>query len=537
MLLAAASAGVNGQNQVASPMKDVNQVVDNTLDSLNIARSARPVAGSSRKGDNPVLFLVGNSTMRTGTLGNGNNGQWGWGFFAHEYFDEDKITVENHALGGTSSRTFYNRLWPDVLKGIRKGDWVVIELGHNDNGPYDSGRARASIPGIGKDSLHVTIKETGVEETVYTYGEYMRRFIKDVKSRGAHPILMSLTPRNAWDDADSTVITRVNKTYGLWAKQVAKKEGIPFIDLNEISARKFETFGKEKVKYMFYIDRIHTSTFGAHVNAASAAEGIRNYKGLALAKYLKPVEKDTITGATRRKGCPMLFTIGDSTVKNNDKEEDGMWGWGSVIAELFDTDRITVENHAKAGRSARTFLDEGRWDKVYNAIQPGDYVIMQFGHNDAGDINTGKARAELPGAGDESKVFRMEATGSYQVIYTFGWYLRKFIMDVKEKGGIPIVMSHTPRNKFDNGEIERNTSSFGKWTREAAERAGAYYIDLNKISGDKLEKIGQEQGLRAVGEYFNHDHTHSSLKGARMNAQSIIEGLKESDCTLKNYIK
>lgn len=537
MLLAAAGAGVNAQNQVASPMKDVNQVVDNTLDSLNIARSARPVAGSSRKGDNPVLFLVGNSTMRTGTLGNGNNGQWGWGFFAHEYFDEDKITVENHALGGTSSRTFYNRLWPDVLKGIRKGDWVVIELGHNDNGPYDSGRARASIPGIGKDSLHVTIKETGVEETVYTYGEYMRRFIKDVKSRGAHPILMSLTPRNAWDDADSTVITRVNKTYGLWAKQVAKKEGIPFIDLNEISARKFETFGKEKVKYMFYIDRIHTSTFGAHVNAASAAEGIRNYKGLALAKYLKPVEKDTITGATRRKGCPMLFTIGDSTVKNNDKEEDGMWGWGSVIAELFDTDRITVENHAKAGRSARTFLDEGRWDKVYNAIQPGDYVIMQFGHNDAGDINTGKARAELPGSGDESKVFRMEATGNYQVIYTFGWYLRKFIMDVKEKGGIPIVLSHTPRNKFDNGEIERNTSSFGKWTREAAERAGAYYIDLNKISGDKLEKIGQNEGLRAVGEYFNHDHTHSSLKGARMNAQSIVEGLKDSDCTLKEYIK
>ena len=66
------------QNKVAAPMKDVNQVIDNTLDSLNKARTARPIAGSSRKGDNPVLFLVGNSTMRTGTLGNGNNGQWGW---------------------------------------------------------------------------------------------------------------------------------------------------------------------------------------------------------------------------------------------------------------------------------------------------------------------------------------------------------------------------------------------------------------------------------------------------------------------------
>ncbi len=529
--------GAQAQNKVSAPMKDVNQVIDNTLDSLNIARTARPVSGSSRKGENPVLFLVGNSTMRTGTLGNGNNGQWGWGYFAHEYFDEEQITVENHALGGTSSRTFYNRLWPDVLKGIRKGDWVIIELGHNDNGPYDHGRARASIPGIGKETLDVTIQETGVKERVYTFGEYMRRYIADVKAKGAHPILMSLTPRNAWQDADSTIITRVNETFGLWAKQVAKKERIPFIDLNEITAQKFEKFGKEKVKYMFYLDRIHTSAFGARVNAESATEGIRNYKGLELARYLKPIEKDTLTGATRRAGIPMLFTIGDSTVKNRDTEPDGMWGWGSVIHELFDEERITVENHAMAGRSARTFLDEGRWEKVYNALQPGDFVLIQFGHNDAGAINTGKARAELPGSGYESKVFKMEKTGMYQVIYTFGWYLRKFIMDAKEKGAIPIVLSHTPRNMFDNGKIQRNTNSFGKWTREAAEQAGAYFIDLNKITGDKLEKMGYEEGLRVVGEYFNRDHTHSSLKGAHLNAQSIAEGLQATDCPLKEYLK
>lgn len=528
---------LHAQNKITAPMEDVNHVIDNTLDSLNKARTARPVAGASRKGDNPVLFLVGNSTMRTGTLGNGNNGQWGWGYYAGEYFDADKITVENHALGGTSSRTFYNRLWPDVLKGIRKGDWVIIELGHNDNGPYDSGRARASIPGTGRDSLNVTIKETGAKETVYSYGEYMRRFIRDVKSKGAHPILFSLTPRNAWDDKDSTVITRVNKTFGLWAKQVAKKEKVPFVDLNEITARKFEKFGKEKVKYMFYIDRIHTSAFGARVNAESAAEGIRNCKGLELARYLKPVEKDTATGASRKKGCPVLFTVGDSTVKNNDNDENGMWGWGSVIAGVFDLNRITVENCAKAGRSARTYLDEGRWDKVYDALRPGDFVIIQFGHNDAGAINTGKARAELPGAGSESKVFLMEPTGKYQVIYTFGWYLRKFIMDVKEKGAIPIVLSHTPRNMWDDGKIQRNTDSFGKWTREAAEQAGACFIDLNKLSADKLQKMGWEQGLRIVGEYFNHDHTHTSLKGARLNAESIAEGLKASDCPLKDYLK
>ena len=528
---------MNAQKKVAGPMKDVNLVIDNTLDSLNKARTVRPEAGSSRKGDNPVLFLVGNSTMRTGTLGNGNNGQWGWGYYAQEYFDENQITVENHALGGTSSRTFYNRLWPDVLKGIRKGDWVIIELGHNDNGPYDSGRARASIPGIGKETLDVTIKETGVQETVYTFGEYMRKYIRDIKAKGAYPILMSLTPRNAWEDADSTIITRVNKTYGLWSKQVAKKERIPFIDLNEITAQKFEKFGKEKVKTMFYLDRIHTSAFGARVNAESAAEGIRNCKGLKLAKYLKPIEKDTITGASRKKGCPVLFTIGDSTVKNADKNPDDMWGWGSVIHELFDLNRITVENHAMAGRSARTFLDEGRWDKVYNALQPGDFVLIQFGHNDIGDINVGKARGELKGAGNESKVYLMEKTGKYQVIYTFGWYLRKFIRDAQEKGAIPIVLSHTPRNMWDNGQIIRNTSSFGTWTKAAADATGAYYVDLNKITADKLQEIGYEKGLRLVGEYFKRDHTHTSLKGAKLNAESITEGLKAVDCPLAGYLK
>lgn len=537
LIAIATLAPTYAQTKVASPMKDVNNVIDNTYDSLNIARTARPVAGSTRRGDNPVLFLVGNSTMRTGTLGNGKNGQWGWGYFAPEYFDETKITVENHALGGMSSRTFYNCLWSDVLKGIRKGDWVIIELGHNDNGPYDSGRARASIPGIGKDSLNVTIQETGEKETVYTYGEYMRRFINDVKKRGAHPVLMSLTPRKAWDDADSTKVTRVNETFGLWAKQVAKKEKVPFIDLNEISAKKFETFGKEKVKYMFYLDNIHNSAFGARVNAESAVEGIRGYKGLKLASYLKPEVPDTITGASRRPGCPMVFTIGDSTVKNEDDGDDSMWGWGSVIGELFDLDRITVENHAMAGRSARTFLDEGRWEKIYNALQPGDFVIMQFGHNDAGAINTGKARAELPGAGYDSKVYKMEPTGQYQVIYPFGWYIRKFVMDAREKGATAIVLSHTPRNIFDNGKISRNTDSFGAWSKQAASQSGACYIDLNKISGDKLEKIAWNEGLGKVAEYFKKDHTHSSLKGARLNAQSIAEGLRDSDCELKDYLK
>ena len=517
---------------VNQPMPDVNQVIDNTPDSINKARTARPVSGSSRIGNNPVLFLVGNSTMRTGTLGNGDNGQWGWGYYAPEYFDKSKITVENHALGGMSSRTFYNVLWKDVLEGVRPGDWVIIELGHNDNGPFDSGRARATIRGIGDEVMPVVIKETGVRDTVYSYGEYMRRYVREVKAKGAHPILFSLTPRMAWDDKDSTKVTRVNKTFGLWAKQVAEAENVPFVDLNDITATKFEKFGKDKVKTMFYIDRIHTSAFGARVNAQSAAEGIAALKDVELSKYLLPFPEDKVTGSSRQEGKPVLFTIGDSTVKNEDKDDDSMWGWGSVIAELFDPEKITVENHAKAGRSARTFLDEGRWDKVYNALQPGDFVIMQFGHNDGGDINTGKARGELHGAGPESKVFKMEKTGINQVVYTYGWYIRKFIMDAKEKGAIPIVLSHTPRNKWNKGKIESNAASYGLWAKQAAEQAGAYYIDLNSISGQKLQALTET----GTPSFFKKDHTHTSKKGARLNAASIAEGLRGTDCKLKDFL-
>lgn len=110
-------------------------------------------------------------------------------------------------------------------------------------------------------------------------------------------------------------------------------------------------------------------------------------------------------------------------------------------------------------------------------------------------------------------------------------------MDVQEKGATPIVLSHTPRNIFDSGKIERNSGSLGKWTKDAAESTGAYYIDLNKISADKLQKIADEDGLKKLGEYFCKDHTHTSIKGAHLNAQGIAEGLKDVNCPLKEYLK
>ena len=225
-------------DNLPDPIEDVNKVVDNTPDSIAKALMSRPAPGSTRKGANPVLFLVGNSTMRNGTKGDGSNGQWGWGYYASQYFNGNKITVENQALGGMSTRTFYRKLWPDVRKALRPGDWVIISIGHNDNGPFDSGRARAVIPGTSDDSLAVTIKETGEHEVVYSYGGYLRRYIAECRQAGAHPILMSLTPR---DDYDATTGKIVRKPQTGWAAVVAAEEGVPFVDLNEISGSKLDS--------------------------------------------------------------------------------------------------------------------------------------------------------------------------------------------------------------------------------------------------------------------------------------------------------
>lgn len=519
--------------QVTAPMEDVNKVVDLTLDSLGKAETARVPAGSSRKGDNPVLFLVGNSTMRNGTLGNGNNGQWGWGFYAHAFFDENRITVENQALGGTSSRTFYNRLWPDVRKGLRKGDWVIISIGHNDNGPYDSGRARASIPGIGNDSLPVTIKETGVKETVYTYGEYLRRYINDCKAVGANAILMSLTPRDAYDDNGK--IVRVDKTFGLWARQVAQQENVPFVDLNERSAAKLDSYGPWKEKYHFYTDHIHTSRFGAMMNARSAAEGIAESddpKLAALKAMMVNVALPTVD-VEREEGKPVVFITGDSTVKNEDSNPDGMWGWGSQAYTVFDQKKITCVNCAKAGRSTRTYLNEGRWDKVYNSLKKGDYVLIQFGHNDIGPIDKQKMRGTIACTKDTSHVYKLEGSGQYEVVYSFGWYLKKFIQDVREKGATPILVSLTPRNEWLGGKIERRNDTYGKWYREVVAETGVEFVDVHNISADYLDRKGQKKAKA----YYNHDHTHTSFKGAQLNAKSVAKGLKDIHSSLAEYLK
>ena len=546
--------GAQDFDNLPDPIEDVNKVVDNTPDSIAKALMSRPTPGSTRKGSQPVLFLVGNSTMRNGTLGNGNNGQWGWGYYFPQYFNAEKIAVENQALGGMSTRTFYTDLWPAVREALKPGDWVVVSIGHNDNGEFfDQKRARAVIPGVDEDTCYVGFNQrTQKQDTVYSYGTYLRRYISEIRQKGANPILMSLTPRNAYDDKGRIV----RKPQTEWAAYIAAVEGVPFVDLNERSGAKLDSYSTWKVDYHFLGDKIHTSKFGAEMNARSAAEGLwesNNPQLQPLKAMMQNVELSryslsSLLSPLSSKRKPVVYFTGDSTVKNADKDDDGMWGWASQAATVFDESKITLVNAARAGRSTRSFIREGLWEKVYNSLQPGDFVTIQFGHNDICPITDQKARGVIPGTKDTLHVFKLD-NGTYEVVYSFGWYLKKMIDDCREKGATPILVSLTPRNEWPGGKIERRDGSYGKWYREVVEETGVEFIDMQNISADFLDKkfAVKGQGARSkeqeakikekAGKYFKKDHTHASKLGAQMNAQSFARGLRQNNSELAKYLK
>lgn len=234
---------------------------------------------------------------------------------------------------------------------------------------------------------------------------------------------------------------------------------------------------------------------------------------------------------------PTLFFVGDSTVKNGKGDGAGnMWGWGDLMAPLFDTTKIKLENDALGGTSSRTYITKGLWDKVLAKIQKGDYVILQFGHNDSSPLDdTARARGTIKGVGDSAREIYNPITKQQEVVHTYGWYLSKMVNEAKAKGATVFICSPIPRNDWKDGKVIRyNGTGYGLWAKQTAEATAASFIDLNSITADTYDSMGQE----AVKPLFPNEHTHTSREGAAINAASIVKGIKElKNCELVKYLK
>lgn len=228
--------------------------------------------------------------------------------------------------------------------------------------------------------------------------------------------------------------------------------------------------------------------------------------------------------ADLKPGIPTVWLVGDSTVRNG--RGDGahnQMGWGDELGQFLNLDKVNLVNRAIGGRSSRTYITEGHWDEVLATIKPGDIVLIQFGHNDSGapDEPT-RARASLPGVGEETREIENPILKRHETVHTFGWYLRKYVADTRAKGATPILCSLVPRKIWKEGRIQRNGETYAGWTRQVADAMHVDLIDLNEITARKYDALGRA----AVEPLFGDPHTHTTAAGAVMNAESVVAGLK-----------
>ena len=230
---------------------------------------------------------------------------------------------------------------------------------------------------------------------------------------------------------------------------------------------------------------------------------------------------------------PTLFIVGDSTAKTGTK---GQQGWGDPIVAMFDAAKIKVENHARSGRSSRTFQTDGLWDKILAASKPGDFVLVQMGHNDGVPLDDVRAKGTIPGTGDDAKEVYNPITKKKEVVHTYGWYLRKYIADARAKKMTIIILSpipHAQKRDVKAGELEK--SDYAVWAEEVAAAEKVPFVHVNKLV------MARYVGLKPAeikSKYFTEaDNGHTSPAGAELNAGCVVEGLRElKDVALKDYI-
>jgi rhamnogalacturonan acetylesterase len=254
-----------------------------------------------------------------------------------------------------------------------------------------------------------------------------------------------------------------------------------------------------------------------------------------------PEQTNVPQNAALNPALPTIFIVGDSTARNK-----ADLGWGDHFAHYFDLTKVNVANRAIAGRSARSYMNEGAWDKVLAEMKAGDYVLLQWGHNDGGGPlgPNFKARGEGKGIGEESA--EIPVTMSYttgplagkttETVHTYGWYNLKYIADARAKGATPHLLTVTVRNIWPVGpdgkpHIERDMG-YRDYDFQIAAAEHVPLIDMATIAADKFEMLG----VQTTALLFPIDHTHTSPVGAEMNAASVVTALKNANSPLVQYL-
>lgn len=578
----------------------------------------------------PTLWIIGDSTVRNNT-----RGQQGWGDPLINLFDSEKIKVINKAIGGRSSRSFLTEgRWDEILTQLKEGDYVLMQFGHNDGGKMFTGnRPRASIKGNGEESQTGVVEMTDKEETVRSFGWYLRHYCQTAKEKGATPIVCSLIPRNIRDQTG--VIQPDTRSYALWAELAAKQTRSLFIPLNRLLCSRYEALSKDQVDAIFCgTDHTHTSPLGARFHAQVIADAIRDLENRELADFLTGlpvslslpdgnhsllrsqvfrkdqefgwldpaartfattlpegnyhvtftftspeaaaktwvksearrlmINPEPVSGRSTRsfavnlrtpriaddkevrlrrasdrfspdwdqrlsleffqdtselasieiKPAPAVTTIylaGDSTVTN--QPEAPYAGWGQMLPAFF-TPEVAIANHAESGRALFSFRGERRLEKILSTIRPGDYLFLQFGHNDQKD--------------------KREGAGPFT---SYKRDLENYLEEIRKKKAHPILMTPMERRRWQGGQPRQTLTDYAAAVRQVGNEQGVPVLDLHAMSLKFYGALGPENSKKAfvhfpAGTFPDQaqdlaDDTHHSNYGAHQLARCLVREIRE----------
>ena len=233
-----------------------------------------------------------------------------------------------------------------------------------------------------------------------------------------------------------------------------------------------------------------------------------------------------LSGSALAKKPIVIYLAGDSTMAQKQPDKRPETGWGEQLQKFFSQDKVRIENQAQNGRSTKSFIAEGRWQAIVDKLKKGDYVFIQFGHN------------------DESK----DKGDRYTPPAEFRQNLIKFITEVKAKQAIPVLLTPVMRRRFDKeGKFYDTHGEYPDIVRSVAVEAKVALIDMHRKSEQVIKQYGNEESRKLFlqlkpGEHPNYpkgieDNTHFSPLGAELMAAQAVAGIREQKLGLAKYLK
>jgi DNA sulfur modification protein DndE len=232
------------------------------------------------------------------------------------------------------------------------------------------------------------------------------------------------------------------------------------------------------------------------------------------------------TGSCQTQRPLCLYLMGDSTMADKPVADNPERGWGQLLPQFFN-DKLTVHNHARNGRSTKSFINEGRWQAVYDSLQAGDYVLIQFGHNDQKESDSTRY-ADPYGAYNNN--------------------LRLFVEKIRSKGARPVLLTPIVRRRFDDkGNFTESHGVYPDVVRDVARQLNVPLIDHYKLSRELVVIAGAENSKKIYlwvepGQYSlfpqgKQDNTHFTEYGAVQMAALVVGQLKQMDLELNKYLR